>query len=128
MKIQKALYDAYLKGTKEVAPIDITVPDNTTLYVPRGVIYGDGANNNVVYVSSKNSFQWGNMPLTSAKVAYGGISNGVQQITLDITRDKRDPETCVYVYFHVSGGESYGCLYKIVNESSNLTYMGEKFE
>lgn len=174
MKVQKALYDAYYKGLKEISASDVIVPDNTTLYVPRGVVYGegdnrtitlgtnssfivkgkwnteyptrnikaksastknavytyhfnpieavgtDGANNNVIYVSSKNNFQWGNMPLTSAKIAYGAVSEGVQQIALDVTRDKRDPETCVYVYFHVNGGESYGYLYKNVNESINL--------
>jgi len=92
----------------------------TYSFNPINVMNDSGASNNVVYVSSKNNFEWGNMPLASAKIAYGGVSNGVQQISLNITRDKRDPETCVYVYFHVKGGESYGYLYKNANESIDL--------
>jgi hypothetical protein len=173
MKVQKSLYDAYLTGKDGPPDSNLTVPDNTVLYVPRGVVYGNGikiylgnnssftvkgewkaeypdrvlhpkstttknaiysysfdpihpfgeygASNNVVYVSSKNNFEWGNMPLTSAKISYGNITNGVQSIILNVTRDKRDPETCVFVYFHVKGGESYGYLYNNVKESIDLT-------
>jgi hypothetical protein len=173
-KIQKSLYDAYLKGKDEVIDYSsVTVPDNTVLYVPRGVTYENGtkiylgnnsgfivkgewkaeypdrvlypksantknavysyafnpihaigeygANNNIVYVSSKNNFEWGNMPLNSIKISYGNVTNGVQPIILNVTRDKRDSETCLFVYFHVKGGESYGYLYNNVNESVDLS-------
>lgn len=173
IKVQKSLYDAYLNGKDGPSDSNVTVPDNTVLYVPRGVIYengikiylgnnssfivkgewkaeyptkvlfpkskttknavysysfdplhplGDnGANNNVVYVSSKDNFEWGNMPLTSAKISYGNVTNGIQPIILNVTRDKRDSETCVFVYFHVKGGESYGYLYNNVNDGVDLT-------
>ncbi len=175
VKTQKALYNAYLKGIGIVDTTAVTVPDNTTLYVPRGVILGDGgngkitlgnnssfivkgewqteyptrslkaasastknalyaykfdpttptgmdgANNNVVFVSASNNFEWGNLPLSSASLSYSNVSNGVQPIILNVTRDKRDPETCVFVYFHVKGGESFGYLYSNVNESVDLT-------
>ena len=172
-KVQKSLYDAYLYGKDGPSDSSVTVPDNTVLYVPRGITYengrkiylgnnssfivrgewkaeyptkvlqptskttknavysysfnpreplGDfGANNNVVYVSSNNNFEWGNMPLTSAKISYGDVTNGVQPIILNVTRDKRDPETCMFVYFHVKGGESYGYLYNNANDGVDLT-------
>jgi len=172
-KVQKSLYDAYLYGKDGPSDSNVTVPDNTVFYVPRGITYengrkiylgnnssfivkgewkaeyptkvlqptskntknavysysfnprepsGDfGANNNVVYVSSNNNFEWGNMPLTSAKISYGDVTNGVQPIILNVTRDKRDPETCLFVYFHVKGGESYGYLYNNVNDGIDLT-------
>ena len=172
-KVQKSLYDAYLYGKAVLSNSIITVPDNTVLYVPRGITYEngrkiylgnnssfivkgewkaeyptrvlfptsktsknavysysfnpseplgfEGANNNIVYVSNTNNFEWGNLPLTSAKISYGNITNGVQPIILNVTRDKRDSETCLYVYFHVKGGESYGYLYNNVKDGVDLT-------
>lgn len=174
-KVQKALNDAYLKGGGTVPSVPLTVPDNTTLYVPRGVTYGNGANtkiylgtnssfvvkgewsceypdrslfakaanttnavysygfdpvgvkdmssaiNNMVFVSSRNNFEWGNIPVVGASIAYGHVENGVAPIILNLTRDKRDSQNCVYVYFHVKGGESFGHLFESVNDSIDLT-------
>jgi hypothetical protein len=61
------------------------------------------------------------MPLVSAKISYGKVANGVQSIILNVTRDKRDSETCLFVYCHVKGGESYGYLYNNVQESIDLS-------
>lgn len=79
------------------------------------------ADNYVVYTTGKNNFQWGTMGLTSASLSYGNVSDGVQSILLNYTRDKRDPQECVYVYINVAGGDSYGRLYNNARYSIDLT-------
>jgi hypothetical protein len=80
-----------------------------------------GANNNLVYTSGKNNFEWGIMQFTSTNISYGNVKDGVQSILFNFTRDKRDPASDVYVYMNVVGGESYGYLYRNVKYSIDLS-------
>jgi len=79
------------------------------------------ANNNLVYTSGKNNFEWGIMQFTSTNISYGNVKDGVQSIMFNFTRDKRDPASDVFVYMNVVGGESYGYLYRNVKYSIDLS-------
>jgi hypothetical protein len=171
------LYNAYLNGKEEAPTENVTVPDNTVFYVPRGIKYNhlggyktylgnnssfivkgswdpeypdrclfptskttknavlcygynyvndmdewsNGANNNLVYTSGKNSFEWGIMQFSSTNISYGNVKDGVQSIMFNFTRDKRDPASDVFIYMNVVGGESYGYLYRNVKYSIDLS-------
>lgn len=172
-KIQQQLYDTYFKcegGKNEGAEDDatvvvgnVTVPDNATLYVPRGVqfqaskiflgnnskyvvrgrwfveypakvlkpvsnktkgtLYFDG-NSGIPYEEEKsenvyatgypevitvdnNKYDRIVLPIKSASISYGSTISGVQQIKLNITRDKLDTYVGMKIKIHVKGGTSY---------------------
>lgn len=172
-KIQQQLYDTYFKcegGKNEGAEDDasvmagkVTVPDNATLYVPRGVQfealriflgnnskyvvrgkwfveYADGVlkpvsnktkgtlyfngNSGIPYEEEKSENVYGTgcpevitvdnnqydrivLPIKSASISYGSTISGVQQIKLNITRDKLDTYVGLKIKLHVKGGTSY---------------------
>lgn len=172
-KIQQQLYDTYFKcegGKNEGAEDDafvsadkVTVPDNATLYVPRGVqfqalniflgnnskyvvrgrwfveypakvlkpvsnktkgtLYFNG-NSGIPYLEEKsenvygtgcpevitvdnNLYDWIVLPIKSASISYGSTIDGIQQIKLNITRDKLDTFVGLKLKIHVKGGTSY---------------------
>ncbi len=172
-KIQQLLYDTYFKcegGKNEGAEDDafvsadkVTVPDNATLYVPRGVQfqalkiflgnnskyvvrgrwfveYPDGVlkpvsnktkgtlyfngNSGIPYEEERSENVYGTgcpevitvdnnhydrivLPIKSASITYGSTIGGVQQIKLNITRDKLDTYVGLKIKLHVKGGTSY---------------------
>ncbi len=82
-------------------------------------------NSNVVnidgYTSLFGSFPYDNLPIDSAKISYGNVSNGVSKIILNIKRDKLDCGKGLFVYFHAKNGLSYGHLFNNFSEAVDLT-------
>lgn len=82
-------------------------------------------NSNVVNIDSYTSlfggFPYDNLPIDSAKISYGNVSNGVSKIILNIKRDKLDCEKGLFVYFHAKNGLSYGHLFNNFSEAVDLT-------
>ena len=154
----------------------ITVPDNATLYVPRGIRFAAlkiylGNNSKFVVrgvwdveypakvlkpVSNKtkgtlyfngnfgtpyeeevledippiicpevitvdnNQYDWIVLPIKSASISYGSTISGIQQIKLNITRDKLDTFVGLKLKIHVKGGTSYDYYYKGVRKYIDL--------